>query len=93
MAQTTKPKWVHELRGYRVRQPGETVAEGDYVQIGRSYALIDCPCEACIGHVIEHGGTFETFWTPIENARLNAPPQEPNARAGLGSAPCVSAAA
>jgi nitric oxide reductase large subunit len=57
-----KASWVHALdHTYRVRQPGETVTTGDYLQIGDAYSLVDG--SIWVGDVIEHGGRFETVWT------------------------------
>lgn len=60
-------------RGFRMLQPGERVTKDDYLQIGSSYHPV-CTPNTCrynkvfdcggTGHVVEHGGPFETYWTP-----------------------------
>lgn len=57
-------------RGFRVRQPGELVTRGDYLQIGGSYALVDG--SVWVGMEIEHGGPFETVWTTEGTQRVES---------------------
>lgn len=53
------------LPGYRVRQPGEVVTRGDYVQIGARFYPVatDALPSVWVGHVIEDGAAFERLWT------------------------------
>jgi hypothetical protein len=48
---------------------GETVNAGDWLQIGDSFFPLgddgDPNEDAWVGHVIEHGGTFERVWRPV----------------------------
>ena len=56
-----KPNWIDSLPGYRLRQPGEIVRAGDYLQIAKKYSLVDG--SIWVGQVIEHGGPYESVWT------------------------------
>jgi hypothetical protein len=58
---THKPSVVYQVGGYRVRQPGEQVQPGDYIQIGKSYHLVDGSIWA--GDIIEYVGVYSMVWT------------------------------
>jgi hypothetical protein len=81
MAMATRHKSdCHSLdSSYRILQPGETVREGDYMQIGRPphvrYSPV-CSAGNCrlwpdcggVGHVVDNGGAFDTYWRKIDPA-------------------------
>lgn len=60
-ADAGKQRVRQSLPGYRLRQVGERVKAGDYLQIHKTFHLVDGT--AWVGQVIDNVGAFSSIWT------------------------------